>query len=183
MTAAATSVRRDLEAWKNETAGVVVLRKLDHRGELNKVELVRSGQTIHLSEEERRMNQELVATAAQDSFRNGVLTPVRILSGASDAAEIASNPNLMSEGDMRTLVGGHPKTFEKRLGEIANVTTLQRLLVIAQEEDASFKRVESIKARISTVNPALVHEISSSAPPEQSASTNKYGRSRGTTPQ
>lgn len=178
----ATRVRKDLEAWKNETAGTVVVKKLDHRGELNKTELVRGGGVVHLSTEERRMNQEMAANQRQDVFSTGVLTPVHLLDTAEDAKEIASNPNLLSEDDMRALVKGHPKTFEKRLSEIVNPTTLQRLMAIAKDEDASFKRVEAIKDRLRGVSPQ-VNEVSTAAPPPEETGRNKYGRPRGITPQ
>lgn len=72
---------------------------------------------------------------------------------------MAANPNLMSESDMKDLCRVHPKTFEKRLGEIANETTLQRLLKIAHAEDASIKRVEAIQARLIEVAPTAVIEV------------------------
>lgn len=127
----------------------IVLRRFDHRGELNKHEVVAGGRQFHITPEERRLNQEMVAEDNADPFADGTLVPVRLLDDSADARELAaSNPNLMSESDMKELVAGHHKTFESKIGEITNTTTLRRLLEIARNEDASVGKVERLMARI-----------------------------------
>jgi hypothetical protein len=58
----------------------------------------------------------------------------------------------MSETDMKTLLSGHFKTFEHKLGQIRNVSTLERMLAVAYDADATVKRVERIKGRIEEVS-------------------------------
>jgi len=159
-----SDTKEHLESWKNSTRGMVFLNRLDHRGEMTRVEGIDGGKTFHLSPEERRINSEQSAGPELDVFRNGTLTPVRLIEDSEEARELASNPNVMSESDMAVLVKIHPKTFEAKLKDIRNPVTLERLLAIAHREDASIKRVEAIKARLTEVAPSLanVHQTVSS---------------------
>jgi hypothetical protein len=169
--------RPGLESWQNDSAGIVVVKKFDHRGELAKDEIVRGGQITHLTAEERKMNQDLAGTPEQDLFSSGVMRPVRILSDADDAAEIAANANLMAESEMRKLVKGHPQTFAAKLAEISNPVTLQRLLTVAKEEDVANSRVEAVQARLMGAGPS-VQEVMTTAGPRP-----MDGIGRGVTPQ
>lgn len=168
--------RKDLESWQNVTAGPVFVRRLDHRGELTKVEGVEGGKTLHLTPEERRINSESAADEGLDFFRNGQMQPLRLLDNSDEAKDLAANPNLLSETDMRALCARetHPKTFEARVKAIRNPVTLERLLAVAHAEDATIKRVEVINARLVEISPSLARQHSSPAPPMESRSS--YGR-------
>lgn len=165
-----------LEVWRNESAGTAVVKKFDHRGELDKVDLVRGGQVVSLTTEERKLNQSLAGSPEQDIFQTGVMRPVHILEDADDAAEIAANPNLMSETKMRSLVKGHPNSFKEALETITNPIALQRLLTISKEEDVANSRVEAIKARLQAAGPS-VSEVMTTAGPRM-----MEGIGRGVTP-
>lgn len=154
-----TPTKVDQETWQNVTEGTVVLKRFDHRGEMAKDEVIIGGRNFHITSQERRLNQDKAADEGLDVFRNGTLHPLRLMDDTEEAKEISANPNLMSETDMKTLVRVHPKTFEKRLSEIGNATTLQRLLGMAHTEDASIKRVEAIEARLAQVSPMSVNEV------------------------
>ncbi len=156
-----TKPGEDLEVWESGIAGPIALRRLDTRGEFAATEIVHSGRKVHISTEERKMNQELCASPELDAFSNGGLRPVHLIDSAADAKEIAANPNLMTEDDMRQLLQAHPKTLVEQLGRIKNAVTLQRLLAIANDEDSSIKRVQAIEARINQVNSGgLLSEVS-----------------------
>jgi hypothetical protein len=147
----------DLETWKNPTEGRVWVNRLDHRGELTRTEIIGSGRTFHLTAAERRLNQEMAVNPDLDIFSNGTLTPVRLIgTDDAEAAAFASNPNLMTEGDMRTLVarpkGKATDQFNERLATIRNPATLERLLSLAREEDAPLSRVEAIQGRLAEVS-------------------------------
>lgn len=158
---APSTARAHQETWRNSTAGTVFLIRLDHRGEQTINEQVASGRVIHLTPEERRINMEKAASENQDMFRNGTLTPVRLIDTEDDARELAANPNAMTETDMRALFKT-PRTFAAKITGITNLTSLERLLALAYDEDATIKTVEHIKSRI-----AKVSELSRSpiAPP------------------
>jgi hypothetical protein len=154
----------NVETWKNPTEGRVWVNRLDHRGEPKRVEIIGPGRTFHVTPAERRLNQEMASSSDLDIFTNGTLTPIRLLgTDEAEAAAFATNPNLMTEGDMRALVakpkrGAATDAFAERLGEIRNGATLQRLLALAREEDAPLSRVEAIEARLAEVAPGVVQE-------------------------
>lgn len=106
------------------------------------------------------MNQDLAARADMDVFSNGQLQPVRILDSVEDAREIAENPNLMSEAEMRALFKASVKTpeFAERIGTVTNQAALERLLDIAEEEDATISKVSAIRSRIRESSPDLFAE-------------------------
>lgn len=143
------------ETWRNATQGYVVLAKLDRRGE-RADEVVAGGRTVLISPEERSLNSYPVgaATEALDVFKNGMMVPVRLIDDTEDKAEIESNPNLKSEGELRDLFTLHWKKFEAEVAQITNVVTLNRLKEIAQEGDATVRQVNVIESRVAEVDPA-----------------------------
>lgn len=150
----------ELETWKNPTEGRVWINRLDHHGNLDKVEIIGASRTFHITPKERRLNQEMAARSDLDIFSNGTLTPLRLIDGAADTEAFALNPNLMTEADMRDLfkVGRTEATkaaigeaFDERLAAITNTATLGRLLALARDEDAPLSRVEAIQARLNEV--------------------------------
>lgn len=150
----------ELETWKNPTEGRVWINRLDHHGNLDKVEIIGASRTFHITPKERRLNQEMAARTDLDIFSNGTLTPIRLIDGTEDAEAFALNPNLMTESDMRDLfkVGRTEATreaigeaFAERLAAISNTATLGRLLSLARDEDAPLSRVEAIQARLNEV--------------------------------
>lgn len=145
------------ETWRSNIAGYVVVRKYDRRGDPFD-EQIAGGSKFQISPEERLYNQDLAASADLDPFRNGMLHPVRLLDGTEDKAEIASNPNLLSESDMESLFAAHPKTFQAKINSISNNTTLDRLLKVASEVDATLKQVAVIQARKAELSPVQLVE-------------------------
>lgn len=150
----------DLEMWENPGRSRVVVTKLAANGQ-RRSEIVNGGRKFHISPLERRMNQELAFNEKLDVFKNGTLRPVRLIEGTEDAAEIASNPNHMSDSEMIDLLKGHAKTFAKRLNEIENGGTIERLLELAEspEVDASTSRVQLIRDRVAELSPGDVEEV------------------------
>lgn len=154
MPAAIQGSQPDLETWKNVTAGTVALKRLDHRGDFTKEEILTAGKATHITSAERRMNSEQAANEELDFFRNGILSPIRLIDGSEDAREIASNPNMLSESDMHALLKAPMRTFESRASELNRTAVLERLLAMAHEDDATIKKVEFLKARLQAVNPS-----------------------------
>lgn len=146
-----------MESWQNTSKGRVLIRRFDARRGMLGSELVAGGRTFHITPEDRRINQEMAATAELDIFTNGLLHPVRLIESEEDAKELAANPNLMSETEMKAMFGLHHKQFPKRLGELTNVNALTRLLELALDEDskATHKQVELIKERLRVIDPGL----------------------------
>lgn len=180
-----------LETWRNPGQARVVIKRLDARGDASRNELIRGGATFTITPEEREINQRMAYSPELDFFRNGTLVPVALIEGSEMAQEAATNPNLLSDGDMRSLLSrktGAAKTkadeaFVAKLADIANATTLGRLLVLAEEEDAPVSRVRAIQARLAEVEGlgflAPGGDESSSSP---DAPTGRPGVARAVTP-
>jgi len=143
------------EQWKNVSRGIALVNVYDSTGNRVDQEIVRSGRTVVLSPEERRLlNQDRTASDSLDIFSNGVLRP---LSLADDSEDLSENPNHMTEGDMRDIFSlrNHLK-FKSALSEIESVPVLQRLLFLVDNDDdegdeslnPTVKQRESIVTRL-----------------------------------
>ena len=141
------------EIWMNSSKGKALVLKYDRLGNLTH-EIVRTGGKVDVTTDERLINSDRAALETLDIFKNGVMTPVRLLDGTEDAHEIAANPNLKSEEDLRKLFKLQWKRFDEELSTITNTTTLSRLMEIASEIDATMRQVKSIQARLEAVDPS-----------------------------
>jgi hypothetical protein len=144
----------ETEAWRNSTAATVVLKKFNQLGQLDE-ERVIGGRSVVLTPHERRINQEMAASESLDVFKNGMLSPVRLLDSEEDTEEIKANANAMSEPAMKALFKSQIKTFKAKVEEISNPNTLNRLLEIANEVDASIRQADTIKERLAEVTPKV----------------------------
>lgn len=155
MTVTTSDVKAQNEIWLNPTAGVVFIKKHDHRGELTRDVQVDADKRVTLTKAEREENMGNSADPSLDVFRNGTLQPVRLLGEDELSRELANNPNAMSEEDMVALVKTRAvKDFLEKLEGVKNVNTLERLLAVAYDQDASVRKVETIKTRISEIRQA-----------------------------
>lgn len=146
---------KDMETWENQTKGLVAVNKFDRRGDLIQ-ELVRGGRKIHLTPDERRMNSDMAYDASVDTFKNGTMTPVRLVDGDEDIAMIEANPNVRSADELEGLFELQWKKFDSEIAEISNLSTLSRLLEMADEKDATVRQVALLKDRISAVDPSAL---------------------------
>jgi hypothetical protein len=144
------------ETWENSSKGKVYVLRYDSRGELIH-EIVRAGGKVQLTPDERVINMERASTPDLCVFRNGVMSPVRLLDSTEDAEEIASNPNIISESDISDLFSSHWKTFETRVNEISNLGTLERILSLAEDEDsgATVRQVNVLRERIGSLRESV----------------------------
>lgn len=143
------------ELWKSAIPGTLYLKRFDRKGDLVD-EMVSSGKTIHLTPNERRLNQEMAAEPEYDIFTNGYMIPIRLIpndlgeENADGTVGFQTNSNHMTDDDMKALLEDRksPKKFADALANISNPMTLQRMIAVATEADASMKQVETIRARI-----------------------------------
>ena len=119
------------ETWENGKAGPIYIRTF-HRGE-ERMSKVPSGGRVSITPEEREMNQVRVMNDGQDFFTNGDLVPVRLVESAEDYEELASNPNLLGESELRDLFSLKVDDFKDKVGEIQNLRVVERLIDIADE--------------------------------------------------
>lgn len=161
--ATAYGTTHDLETWENITDSRFVIRKYTSQGEIAS-EMIGGHKKFHISPVERRLNQEESASDEQDPFSNGSLVPVRLIDGTEDAAEIAANPNLMSETEMHELVKGNIKGLRERLGVLKNSLVVAHLLEVAKADDVANSKVSAIDARLAELNPSSFTEIEHGGP-------------------
>lgn len=152
-----------LETWENASPGKVWVWKGDARTGALKDEVIASGQKLMIKNEDRIMNQDMAAQDDLDIFKNGTMMPVRLVD-ADEQKELASNPNFISESEMKDLFSGHWKTFETKVGSITNAGVLQRMLDISSDVDAKVRQVEVLKARLTELNPVPIVEREQSPP-------------------
>ena len=147
-----------LESWKNATAGRFVLTRMSTMGQRT-YEMIGPNKTFAVTPAERRLNQELVASEELDAFKNGTLQPVRLPEGTEP--DLLQNPNHIAEDEVKGMFGLHWKTFEKRLQEITNPSTLETLLELARQDDvnATVRQLEAIQARMKEVAPPLFDNV------------------------
>jgi predicted ATP-grasp superfamily ATP-dependent carboligase len=139
------------ECWKNATAGMHAVVKVDLRGNIIH-ENVPSGKLLYLSKEERMINQERCVSTDLDVFQNGVFVPVRLVD-PEDELEFASNPNLITEDEMPAMFKLHHKKFDDKIAAITNVYAVNRLLELAVEMDATHRQVQKLQDRLAELEP------------------------------
>lgn len=175
----------EMETWTNQTASRVWVKKFGADGRLRD-EIVAGDRPVHLTRQERQINQEMAANEELDIFKNGTMqatdATMKLLDGTEDAKEIAENPNHLSDSDIKSLVKSHHKTLEGRLKEIRNPVALQRLLEAARTEDASISTVERIRARLAEVAPSLYEEVTPVGGPSGQIADPRQGGLRAVTP-
>lgn len=145
-----------LETWLNVTKGRVVLRRVGSLGQIRQ-EMVGSGKTVHLTPQERRMNQEVAANEDLDFFLNGTLQPVN-LQESEDTAMFLDNPNLLGDDEqIRRLFKANIDVFAERLSIIKNSSALERLKDLAYQDEtgATVAQARMIDARLAQVAPTI----------------------------
>jgi hypothetical protein len=147
--------KTDKETWTNAGAGEVWIQTIDPHTNKLKHTPVRSGAKVLITTEERQINQDRAASPDKDLFMNGTLTPVRLVDTAEDYQEIANNPNLLSEDDMRDIFKLKGAAFKNRLGTITNAIALSRMNEMAKEEESGLNvtmaQYKAIEARLAEV--------------------------------
>lgn len=146
---------KDFETWKSNIEGTLFVKRFDRRGD-EVDERVDAGREIRLLPEERRLNQEIAATASLDPFQNGMLVPLKLVETAEDYEDLRGYPNHLTEDDMRGLLADRKDLDGLREGiqTVSNPTTLVRFLAIAEEEDvdASMRQVAVLRERLAEVS-------------------------------
>lgn len=152
----------ETETWLNSGKGEIWIVRFDHSGKLKEVP-VRAGRQIVLETRERQINQDRAALPSSDPFLNGDLVPVRLVDSAEDYAEIANNPNHISEDDMKALFKLKAADFKERIGEITNSATINRILEIANDDslklNVTLAQMKALEARVQDVQPKGVTPI------------------------
>jgi hypothetical protein len=157
------------ETW--EANGRIVIHKTNASGQIMPT-MVNRGKRFTITAVEREAYGDRAASEKQDPFKNGLLSPVRLIEGSEAERFYADHPNTMTEEDMQKLFKGHWKTFEKRIGEVSSPFILNRMLEMAKsDENATVKQQQTIEARLEEIEPRGYTEVSSDAGPRSNRTT------------
>lgn len=144
--------RQALEIWENVTEALLGLLKLDHRG-ANAEVLVRGGGKVTLTPEEREINEAMIPDEKFNPFRNGMLRAVK-LTDSPDATPVDSSAALSDE-ELAEFFKKPAAAFSKALKEVESSVLLQRLVTHGEQNEATVKQVDAVKARLAEVDPPL----------------------------
>lgn len=143
----------ETEIWLNASAGRAWVWTHNQIGEKTDRQ-VPAGGKLQITTADRQLNQEMAVSDDLDVFKNGTLVPVRLIESAADFAEIQENPNNLTEDDLTGMFELPWKSFDKRVGEITNRATIERLVAIAEgsvdEEgvDATMRQTRVLRDRL-----------------------------------
>lgn len=148
----------EIETW--EANGRIVLHKSNSSGVVTPT-LINRGKKFTVTALERQQYADRCASEEQDPFKNGLLSPVRLIEGSEAERFYADHPNTMTEEGMKELFKAHPKTFEKKVSEITSPFILHRMLELAKSEDegATLRQSKLIEARVEEIAPKGFTEI------------------------
>lgn len=150
------NIRRqdDKEVWLNPNAGYRYVEQQNFKGEMAAVEIA-PGQKFTISTFDRMINQERTIKKEDDMFTNGTFSRVKLIDTAEDYAELAENPNIMSDSDLESMFSLTTAAFKKKLQEIENTRVIERLQRLSEKESlkASVAQQNALKARLDEVDP------------------------------
>ena len=146
--------RDDKEVWLNPNAGYRYVQQQNFKGEMSAIE-IGPGQKFSISTFDRMINQERTMQKENDMFTNGTFSRVKLVESAEDYAELADNPNIMSDSDLKSIFALGAAPFKKRLGEIENIRVIERLQVLSGDESlkVTVAQVNAITARLDEIAP------------------------------
>lgn len=142
------------EEWKNITRSRIGYLTLDKHDDPVRRQ-VAGGKLLEVTPRERMYNSDRAATPELDIFNNGWLIPVRLLEDDELSKEVASNPNLLSESDLRAFFDLHWKSFEKKVNDIDSLLILKRLESLSENDDTiniTVKQANIISDRIAELS-------------------------------
>ena len=146
------------EIWKNPTSMDIWVPVSEKRtGKLRLQKVPPAGGTISIDEEDRRDNvSRHYFDPSANVFTNGSLIPVKLIDSAEDYAEVASNPNFLSEGDIEKAIKGPVKGLRDTLEEVSNLQVAVRFQEVADDlGNVSDAKSKAIKERVTSLRPVV----------------------------
>lgn len=152
MTMPMPEAHRTMEQWEITTAGRVWLTTTSHNRFGQPIEKDisvgpnRVGARIKISQADRELNQERIADAAMDPFRNGLL--VRADKSQQEDPATASSDAIATK-DLLAIFAKHGNAFHAAVDSLGELP-LRRLLELCDEVDASAKQKEYLAEQVET---------------------------------
>jgi hypothetical protein len=153
------------ETWRNPSDMPIWVQVTEGRtGQMRHREVPVKGGTIVISEEDRRHNQaQVYFNPAVDVFTNGSLIPVRLIDSSEDYEELATNPNFLSDEDIRDSLKGPVKKLRESLEEVSNLQVVSRYAAAAEELEVTKAKQDAIEARLEALTPKESRDLNDGA--------------------
>ena len=170
-------IKDSVEVWKNTAAGMRWYQETDRMGRQTG-KIVKGNRTFTISPFDRQVNQDSVASAEQDHFRNGTYVLVKAAAD-TDLAEIES-PDSKTDSEILSIVyelmAGNI-SIDKALYGVKSPIALGRIYERAVIEDASKSVVDELKRRRDAATKTEVREraVVSAAPEKPEVKTPRGG--------
>lgn len=173
-----------IETWENVSPGVNYIVRENRRGDEEYL-AVSGFRKFKLSTYDRMLTEDKIQDERHNPFKNGSFRPVIV----PEDITIESNPNAMSEEDIRRLFTASDIAWGEYMEVIDSPSTLQRMIDIANngEVDLSVRRLrqlESMRERytshgkpvLAQTDPALDRIRGSESEPPAAAAKRGPGR-------
>lgn len=166
-----------VETWENIATRQNAVVRLDARGE-ERQEVISGRRNFMLTTEERIITENKVLDPTNNPFKNGDFRPVLV----PDSVTIESNPNALSDDEIRHIFSVGDAAWPELLGTIDSVATLRRMLDLAEEaENLTMKRYRDMEHRLLEVRGGERLQLKTNDPELQNFLSDKPRGSRGTT--
>lgn len=144
----------NIETWRSQIAGRQGVIRINPDG-TQRTELIRGRREFSLSPTERKVTESQCASDTLNPFRNGQFVPVRLVETDEDFAALSTAQGL-TDADIDELIDGNFQKAKKVLEGITSVHTLRRILDVANEKDASTKRLQLFRDRLAELGEPVV---------------------------
>lgn len=138
--------RAFVEEWESISDQGWGIFRLDARGE-EKAEVVTGQRRFRITTEERIITQDKIKHEVNDPFLNGSFRPIIV----PDTLTIATNPNALSDDEIRKILAASDIAWSENLKTIDSVATIRRMLDIAEDSDITIKRFRELERRLEDV--------------------------------
>lgn len=130
-----------IETWENVAQGTNYIITENRRGDETQSPITGHGRKFRLSTYERMLTEEKALDVRNNPFKNGSFRPVIVPQGI----DVQSNPNAMSDDDIRRLFASSDVAWEEYMLVIDSPATLARMISMAEESDLSLKRYRRLE--------------------------------------
>jgi hypothetical protein len=136
--------REFVEVWEHISAQRWGIIRFDARGE-EKAEVITGSSHFRITTEERLVTEDRIKRSDDDPFKNGAFRPVVV----PDSITIETNPNALSDAEIREILVASDIAFQENLETIDSVATFRRMLEIAETvDDLTMKRYKTLEQRL-----------------------------------
>lgn len=125
-------------------------------GRERRMERVDGGAIFYISPEERRRNQQMVRDKRNDDFTNGAFLMRACVESDAESKRLYANKTAKPDTELVKLLDSTSATFTKKLAEIKEPVTAERLYRMARRNDIGGAKLKAIVALVKELDPHAV---------------------------